>query len=202
MTGGRQQHQPIAPVQVFFQAARGHVVGKDAQVGLAVGDGGDGLLAGFLFQADAHQRLRAHEAGQVLRQELGDRRGVRPDAHVAAHADGEVAHGEGHAVDRVEHGARVVHQFGPGRGQFQPARMAHEQAAVGGAFEFGDAFAQRRHGHVRFVGGAGQAAGERHLQEDAQGLEVEMAGVDHVMRTKKSGAARLGRPLFRNGKGT
>jgi hypothetical protein len=70
--------------------------------------------------------------------------------------------------------------------------MAGEQAAVGGAFQFGDALAQRRHGHVRFFGGLGEAAGERDLQEDAQGLEVEMAGIDHVMVTKKEGAVRLG----------
>ena len=75
------QHQLVAPVRRGDEARRGRAVGEDADVGAVLLDGGDDIVAVLFFQIDAHGRMRFHEGGQVLGQELGQRRGVGGDAH-------------------------------------------------------------------------------------------------------------------------
>ena len=159
------QHQLVAPVRCGDEAGRGRAVGEDADVGAVLLDGGDDVVAILFFQVDAHGRMRFHEGGQVLGQELGQRRGVGGNAHLSAHALGKVGQGDGHLLHFLQHAQRV-HQTGlAGLGQLDAGGVAVEQLGVQRGLQVGDALAGRAHGQVRLTRAGRDAALAGHRDE-------------------------------------
>lgn len=64
--------QFVSAVEKFLQAPGRHVVRKNANIGFAGDDRVDDLIAEFLLQADAYQRLLAQERGKIVGEELNN----------------------------------------------------------------------------------------------------------------------------------
>ena len=108
----------------------------------------------MLLQIDPHLLMRAHEAAQVLGQELHDGRHAGMHAHRAAHALGVFAKVAVQFFHSVQHAARVLKQAVTGGCQANAAPLALEQGGADGGFQLGHALADggvrwQRVAHVR-----------------------------------------------------
>jgi hypothetical protein len=74
---------------------------------------------------------------------------------------------------------RVGQESLASRREFDAAWMAHQQRAICGPFEVGDAFADRGDRHVAALSRTGQAAGFGDRQKDAQRVQIEVRRIDH-----------------------
>ena len=86
MVARDHEHEAVAAERKGFERAGIDRAGDDAEVGHAFGDQADDLVAQALLQIDADIRVRGEERAQRLRQELGQRIGVRQHPDLAGEA--------------------------------------------------------------------------------------------------------------------
>jgi hypothetical protein len=96
------------------------------------------------------------EAREVVRQELGQNRGIGEDAQRAAPAGGVTAHLGLHAVQLGKQGLRVGKQRDTGWGQLDSARRTLEQRRLEPVFQQGDSATCCGRADVGRIGGLGQ----------------------------------------------
>ncbi|MOA11631.1 hypothetical protein D3C78_1315830 [compost metagenome] len=91
MPDGHHQGQLVVPVGEGFQPLRRGLRGDDAKVGAPVGNCTDHRRAYPLFDVELDRRIQLGKAGQVLRQELRQRRGNGMDTDMALDPAGVAA---------------------------------------------------------------------------------------------------------------
>jgi len=75
MSCGHHQGQFVLAIRQGFQALRGGLRGNDAQVGTPIGNRANHRRPHPLFNIEFNLRVRRDEMGNVVRQELRQRRG-------------------------------------------------------------------------------------------------------------------------------
>jgi hypothetical protein len=171
--GRCDEHETIDAERKHFEP--GDILGAcdDADVRLAVRDGGDDLVAESLFEVDVHLRVRAQEQAQRLGQELGQRVRIRQQPHVSLEAVGVLAELAAHAFGLLQQQARVVNQRAPGRRRLHALAIAVQERRAQLELHVADTRAGGGHGQVHALGAGGDAAGFDDVQEQPQVREVE-----------------------------
>jgi hypothetical protein len=87
-----QQDELVAPIDGFLDVGSWNVVCKDTNVGIAASDRSDDVSAESLLEGNLYARVVGQERPNVPREELDNRRRVRPHSDVTTDASGVVAH--------------------------------------------------------------------------------------------------------------
>lgn len=116
--------------------------------------------------------MLAREDAQVFRQELHDGRHIGVDAYMAAHAIGVLGQLALHALQAIQHVARVVQQAFAGRSECHATAVAIQQGRVHGGLEVGQALAHRRSGDELALCRSSDAAKFADSHEQLQGGKV------------------------------
>ena len=117
MVARDHQHEAVAAERIGLERAGVDRAGDDAEVGDAFGDQADDLVAQALFEIDADVRVRGEERAQRLRQELGQRVGVRQHPDLAGEPAAIGAEVFVQALGLAQDGARMLQQRAAGLGR-------------------------------------------------------------------------------------
>lgn len=159
-----------------LQRAVRHRVRNDADVGEAAGDRLHGFCAQALLDVHADQRPPGEEDAEHVRQELGQRDGVGPQADVRLDARRVLAQLALHLLDLLQHQARVMGQRVAGRRRFDAAPAAFEQGQADGLFHAADAGARRRQRKIGLRRAVRDAPRFEDAQEKAEVGQIEAHG--------------------------
>ena len=179
MTRGDREHEAVGAERQGFEPGGLDHAGDDADIGGAVGDRGDDLVAEPLFQIDVDLRMGGEKRAQRLGQEFGQRIGVGQQPHLAAEPLGVLVEIAAHALGLLQQDAGVLDQGAPGLGRLHPQPLAVQQ---GGA---------ERHLHVADAGAGG---GDRQMH--AHGAMGDAAGLDDDEEQPQIGEIEAHRPII------
>ena len=173
VTGRCDEHEPVDAEREYFQA--GHVLGAgdDADIRLPVGDSRDDLVAQTLLEIDVDLRVRGEELAERLRQEFGERIGVRHQPDVAFQAVRVLAQLAAHALGLLQQQACVMNERAAGRRRLHALPIAIQQRGAELDLHIADPRARGCHGQVHALGAGGDAAGFHDVQEELEIREVE-----------------------------
>jgi hypothetical protein len=113
------------------------------------------------------------EAAQRVGQVFAQRRRIAHQPHRTLQALRVLAEFRAHALQLLEHQARMPHQGLAGLCRRHPAATAQQQRHAQAVFHAVDAFARGSQRQVGTRGAAGDAAGFHHVQEELQVDQVE-----------------------------
>src|SRR4029078_3727859 len=111
---GGHQDEAIDAKRKDFQPGDVFGAGDDADVGLAIGDCGDDLIAQALLEIDVSLGRRGEELAQRLRQEFRERVGVGHQPDVAFQAVGVLAQLAAHALGLLQQQTHVMDERAAG----------------------------------------------------------------------------------------
>ena len=180
------QQQAVLPVGARLQrrgAARRGRQGAgvaDAHIRRAFLHGAHHVGGQVLLQLDLHVRVFAHEAPQVVGQELHHRRDAGVHAHRPARAAGVFAQRRLHLLQPEQRFLRVAQQALPRWRERHAARVAQQQRHARQRLQLRKPLAHGRRGQRLARGGAADAARLPHGHKQLQRGEVQAAG--KVMR--------------------
>jgi len=162
----------------------------DADLGRALLDAAHHLPARPFLQVDPQQSVGAEKSGEILGQELHDRRQIGEHADVATHALAIFGEFDRDLFDIQQRDAGVVQQRFARRRQCHPLRQPLEQADPEGCFEIvhpfadrggRDAFARRRPRQILFLA---------HRDEQSQRGEIDAPKQRVFSRAKRTWGRR------------
>ena len=129
MIARRHQHEPVLAERIGLERAGIDGAGDDAEVGDALGDQADDLVAQPLLEVDADIGMAGQEQAQRLRQELGQRIGVGEHADLAAQPARIGAEVLAQPLGLAQDRARVLQQGAAGLRRVTPWRPRTSSAA-------------------------------------------------------------------------
>lgn len=180
MAGRRDQHQPVGPERMAFQAGGEGRLRGDADVGVARGDGGCDRRTLAVLEIEVDRGIGREEIREQPGQMLRQGRCVGQHAHAALQSARIGRKLAAHGVDLLQHDAGMVEQAAPGIGQLHAAPAALQQRHVEHLLHAADARAGRRQGKVRALGAVRDAAGLGDVAEQAEIGEIEAHGRAYV----------------------
>ena len=159
------QHETVVAKRIGLQRARIDGSGDDAEIGNALGDQTDDLVAQPLLQIDADTRMRGQKRRQRFRQKFRQRVGVGQDADLTGKPAAIGAEILMQSLGLTQDRARMLQQGPSGwrRGDALPS--AREQRHAQRLFHIAD---------------AGRCRGQRKVR--AHGAVRDAAGLDHVAK--------------------
>ena len=172
----RDQHEAVDAERQNFQAGDVFGAGDDADVGLAVGDRGDDLVAQALFEIDVHLRMRREEVAQWLGQKFRQRIRVGEQAHVTLEAVGVFAQLAAHPLGLLQQQSRVVHERSARRRRLYALTFPIEQRRTELDLHVADARTCGGDGEVHAVRAGSDAAGFHDVHEQLEVDQVEAHG--------------------------
>ena len=172
------EHEAVAAERIGFQRAGIDRAGDDAEIGDALRDQPDDLVAQALFEIDADARMRGEERAQRLGQELGQRVGVRQHPDLAGEAAAIGAEVFVQALGLAQDGARVLQQRAAGLRRRDALASAREQRHAEHVLHVADARRSCGQREMRALGAVGDAARLDDMAEQAEIGEIESHGND------------------------
>ncbi len=176
MIAGDHQHEAVLAEGIGFERAGIDRGGDDAEIGDALGDQADDLVAEALLEVDADVGMRRQERAQRLRQELGQRIGVGEHPDLAGEPAGIGAEVLAQPLGLAQDRARVLQQRAAGLRRGHPLPSAHQQRRAERLFHVADARGGCRQRQMRALGAGGDAAGLDHVAKQAEIGQVETHG--------------------------
>ncbi len=162
------EHEPVGAERQGFEAGHLDRAGDDADIGGAVGDGPDDLVAEPLLEIDADLRVCRQKGAQWLGQEFGQGVGIGQQPHLAAHALGILVEIAAHALGLLQHQAGVLDQGAAGLGRLYAEALAVQQGDAERRLHVADAGAGRGDRQMHAFGAMGDAAGLDDMQKQSQ----------------------------------